>query len=160
MRDATSFVTHFCSTTTTFLSSLSLLLGNSCSLSAFYCVVHQPCNAETDTCLQPYNLFHFLRIGTWADAKIHKAFACRYFSDNIGTVVEEWTHGYFCLGYLAMAIFGQNQVWPLPSVAKTNVGQTKLGQYQVWSYQLGHVWPKPSLANRILAKSTIFAWPH
>ena len=28
----------------------------------FSLVVHQPCNAETDTCLQPYNPFHFYRI--------------------------------------------------------------------------------------------------
>ena len=27
--------------------------------SAFYVVVHQPCNAETDTCLLTYNPFHF-----------------------------------------------------------------------------------------------------
>ena len=29
------------------------------SLSALYFVVHQPCDAETDTCLQPYNPCHF-----------------------------------------------------------------------------------------------------
>ena len=65
-----------------------------------YLVVHQPCN-ETDTGLQPYNPFHFYRIGTRADAKIHKAIACRYLSNNICTVVEEWTHGFFCLGYFS-----------------------------------------------------------
>ena len=70
-----------------------------CSFSASYLVVHQPCNAETDTCLQPYNPFHFYRVGTLADAFTHKAFACRYFSNNICTVVEEWTHGYLSLGY-------------------------------------------------------------
>ena len=54
---------------------------------------------ETDTCLQPYNPFHFYGIGTRVDANIYKTFACRYLSNNICTVVEEWTHGYFCLGY-------------------------------------------------------------
>ena len=65
----------------------------------FYLVFHQPCNAETDTCLQPYNPFHFYRIGTRADANIHKAFSYKYLSNNICTVVEELHHGYFCLGY-------------------------------------------------------------
>ena len=46
--------------------------------------------------LPPVFLFH--EIGTRADANIHKAFACRYPSNNICTVVEEWIHGYFCLG--------------------------------------------------------------
>ena len=68
---------------------------------AFYLVVHQPCNAETGTCLQPYNPFHVKRIGTRADANIHKTFACRYLSNNICTVVEVWHHGYFCLGYFS-----------------------------------------------------------
>ena len=31
---------------------------------AYYLVVHQPCNAETGTCLQPHNPFHFYRNGT------------------------------------------------------------------------------------------------
>ena len=77
----------FCGT-----SSLSL---------AFYLVVHQPCNAETDTCLQPYNPFRFCRIDTREDANIHKAIACKYPSNNIFTIVEEWHHGYFCLGYFS-----------------------------------------------------------
>ena len=47
------------------------------------------------------NPIHYDRIGTRADAIIHKAFACRYLSNNICTVVEEWTHGYFCLGYFS-----------------------------------------------------------
>ena len=47
------------------------------SFLAFYLVVHQPCNAETDTC------------------------AYRYLSNTICTVVEEWTHGYFCLAYFS-----------------------------------------------------------
>ena len=73
-------------------------MGSS-SFLAFYLVVHQPCNAETNACLQPYNPFHFYKIGTRADANIHKAIACRYLSNLICTVVGEWTHDYFCLGY-------------------------------------------------------------
>ena len=69
--------------------------------SAFYLVVHQPCTAETDTCLQPGNPFLFYTIGTRADANLHKAFAYRYLSDKICTVVGEWTDGYFCLGYFS-----------------------------------------------------------
>ena len=45
--------------------------------------------------------FIFKRIGTRADANIHKTFACKYLSNNICTVVEEWTNGYFCLGYFS-----------------------------------------------------------
>ena len=56
------------------------------------------CDAETDTCLQPYNPFLFYRIGTRADANLHNEFACRYPSNIICTVVEQWIHGYFCLG--------------------------------------------------------------
>ena len=81
---------------TAFLSSLSPFIFGSCSS-----VVHQPCHAETDSCLQPYNPFHFYRIGTRAHANVHKTFACRYLSNSICTVVEEWTHGYFCLAYFS-----------------------------------------------------------
>ena len=56
---------------------------------------------QTDTCLLPYNPFHVRRIGTRADANIHKAIACKYSSNNICTVVEECQHGYFCLGYFS-----------------------------------------------------------
>ena len=73
--------------------------GNGGPSSAFCLVVPQPCNAETDSCLQPHKSFHFYRIGTRADANIHKAIACNYLSNNICTVIEEWHHGYFCLGY-------------------------------------------------------------
>ena len=41
------------------------------------------------------------KMGTREDANIHKAFACEYPSKNIYTVVQEWTHGYFCLGYFS-----------------------------------------------------------
>ena len=75
-------------------------LGSGLS-SAFYLVVHQPCNEETDTCLLTYNPFLLCKIGTWANANLHKAFACKYPSDNIYTIFEEWTHGYCCLGYFS-----------------------------------------------------------
>ena len=68
--------------------------------SAFYLVVHQPGSEGTNTCLLTYNPFSFWfhKIGTPADANIHKAFACKYPTNNIYTVAEEWIHGYFCLG--------------------------------------------------------------
>ena len=45
--------------------------------------------------------FMFCRIGTRADANIHMAIAYRYLSNSICTVVGEWHHGYFCLGYFS-----------------------------------------------------------
>ena len=45
--------------------------------------------------------FILYRIGTRAEANVHKTFAYKYLSNNICTVVEEWTHGYFCLGYFS-----------------------------------------------------------
>ena len=56
----------------------------------------------SEPCLRailPGQLFFGYRIGTRADANIHKTFACRYLSNYFCTVVEEWHHGYFCLGY-------------------------------------------------------------
>ena len=87
---------------TAFLSSLSLLFGK-LLLWALY--VHQPCDAETDTCLQPYNPFHFHRIDTRADANIQTTFAYKCLPNNICTVFKEWTHGYFCLGYFSSTHF-------------------------------------------------------
>ena len=40
----------------------------------------------------------FKRLGTRAGANIHKMFARKSSSNNICTVVEQWNHGYFCLG--------------------------------------------------------------
>ena len=62
--------------------------------SAFYLVVHQPCNEETNTCLLTYNPLLLWKIRTRVDANIHKAFACKYPANNICTVVEQWTVGY------------------------------------------------------------------
>ena len=45
--------------------------------------------------------FCFVKIDTREDANIHKTFACKYLSNNICTGVEEWTHGYFRLGYFS-----------------------------------------------------------
>ena len=45
------------------------------------------------------NPFLFCQIDTREDANLHKVIACKYLSNNIGRVVEEWHHGYFCLGY-------------------------------------------------------------
>ena len=42
---------------------------------------------------------------TRANANIHKAFACKYPSNNIYMVVEEWIDGYLCLGYSSSTHF-------------------------------------------------------
>ena len=42
--------------------------------------------------------FYFGKIDTWEDINIHKALACKILSNNIGTIVEERDHEYFCLG--------------------------------------------------------------
>ena len=72
--------------------------GNS-SLSLIFClVVHQPDDAGTNTYPWLHTQFLFCKIDIWEDANTHKAIACKYLSNNICTVVEEWQHGYFCLG--------------------------------------------------------------
>ena len=96
-----SIVVQF-TTAGAFLSSLSFLFWNGSSFRAFFLVVHQPCNAETHTCLQPYNPFHFCRIGTRADANISTRRSRTNTSQIISARVEEWTHGYFCLGYFSL----------------------------------------------------------
>ena len=65
--------------------------------SAFYLVVHQHCNEETNTCVLTYKpVFSIVKLALGRmPINIHKEFACRYPSNNIYTVVEEWTHGYF-----------------------------------------------------------------
>ena len=35
----------------------------------------------------------------WHSGGCHMAIACKNLSNNIHPVVEEWTHGYCCLGY-------------------------------------------------------------
>ena len=71
------------------------------SLSFAFCLVaNQPHDAGTNTspALQP---FLFCKIDNREDTNIHEAIACKYFSNNICTVVEERHHGYFCFGYLS-----------------------------------------------------------
>ena len=60
---------------------------------------HQPHDAGTNTYLRLYIPFQFCRIDTREDANIHKKIACKYPSNSICTVVGEWHHGSFCLGY-------------------------------------------------------------
>ena len=57
-------------------------MGMIALFSAFCLVVREPCDADIRE-----------------DANIHKAISCKYLSNDICTVVEEWHHGYFCLGY-------------------------------------------------------------
>ena len=94
---------HNCGTifrvATAFLSSLSLPLWN-CSLSLAFCsVVHQHNDAGTNTYTRLCSPILLCKIDTWEDANTHKAIACKHLSNNICTVVEEWHHVTFCLGY-------------------------------------------------------------
>ena len=68
---------------------------------AFCLVVLQPFDAGTNTYPGLYSPFLFCGVDTREDANIHKAIACKYLSNNICTVVGEWHHGYFRLGYLS-----------------------------------------------------------
>ena len=43
----------------------------------------------------------FCKIDTREDANIHHSIACQYLSNCICTVVGEWHHGYFSLGYFS-----------------------------------------------------------
>ena len=83
---------HFCRRFLFFLGRVAF---------GFCLVVHQPHDAETNICHRLYSPFPFCKIGTQADPNIHIAIACKYTSNDICTVVEEWTHGYFCLGYFS-----------------------------------------------------------
>ena len=42
--------------------------------------------------------FIFIELALGRMPILTKPFACKYLSNNICTVVEEWHHGYFCLG--------------------------------------------------------------
>ena len=66
-----------------------------------FLVVHQHCDAEKQTLIPASQPVSFERIGTRSGCNIHKMFACKYLSNDICTVVEEWTHGYFYLGYFS-----------------------------------------------------------
>ena len=48
--------------------------------------------------------FLFCEFDTREDANIHQAIACKYPSNNVCTVVEEWIHGYFRLGCFSSLI--------------------------------------------------------
>ena len=85
---------------TAFLSSLSFLFGVALLGLFIWLFINRLMRKQT-LVSSLNNPFHFYRIGTRSDANIHKAFACRYLSNNICTVVEEWTHGHFCLGYFS-----------------------------------------------------------
>ena len=67
---------------------------------AFRLVVHQPCDARTNTYPWLCSPFLFYGIGTRADANIHKVISYKYLSNNNSTVVGEWHHGYFWEGWL------------------------------------------------------------
>ena len=68
----------------------------------FDLVVHQPCNAETDTCLQPYDPFHFLlELALVLIPTFTRPSRASTHQKNIYMVLEEWTHVYFCLRYFS-----------------------------------------------------------
>ena len=74
----------------------ALLRAHRCCLSAFSLV--NLMMREQTLIPKVHNPFLFYRIDT-VDANVHKAIACKYPSNSICTVVEEWHHGSFCLGY-------------------------------------------------------------
>ena len=80
------------------LSSLSPLFWEVAFFSAFS-FVHSFCNVETDTCLLPYNPFFVFE--NWHSGGCQYSQGVRVqvlLKPNICTVVEQWIHGYFCLG--------------------------------------------------------------
>ena len=92
---------HFC-------RRLLFLLENGSFFSSFCSVVRQPYDAGTDTYPRLCNPILFCRIDVREDANTHKAISCKYLSKKICTVVGEWHHGYFCLGYVSSSCYG----WP------------------------------------------------
>ena len=89
---------------TSFLSSLSLL-GNS-SFSALYLVVHQPCDAETDTCLQPYNPVSLLKNRQSGGSQHSQDVRVQLPLKKVSALLtKNGTHGYFCLGYFSSRHF-------------------------------------------------------
>ena len=87
-------------TATAFLSSLYPFLGSVFFFCFFWLFINRVMRKQT-LVSSLRTRFTFYRIGIRSDANIHNAFACRYLSNNICTVVEEWTHGNFCLGYFS-----------------------------------------------------------
>ena len=99
LRDATQLWYNFHNSHSILVVAFSSLVGKSSLSSAFCLVVHQPYDAGTNTCPRLCSPFLHCKINTREDANIHKAIACKYLSNNIYLVVEEWHHGYFSLGY-------------------------------------------------------------
>ena len=101
LRDASLLWYNFHSSHRILVVAFSSFVGM-VALFWFFClVVRQPYDAGKYTYPRHCNPFQFCRIDIREDANIHKAIACKYFSYNICTVVEEWRHGYFCLGYFS-----------------------------------------------------------
>ena len=91
----------FFTTATAFFSSISLHVGSDFSWVLFGLFINL-LMCKFKKCVQLYTRFQLKRIDIRAAANIHKtrSRACT-FSNNICTVVEEWTHGYFCQGYFS-----------------------------------------------------------
>ena len=101
LRDATRLWFNFHNSHSILVVAFSFFCGNSSLSLAFCLVVHQPYDAGTNTYPRLCSPFLFCKIDTRVDANVHKAIACKYLSKNICTVVEEWHHGHFCLGYFS-----------------------------------------------------------
>ena len=78
------------------------LLRNGSSFLAFCVFVRQPCDAGTDAYPRPYNPFLFCKKMKLGRMPIFtKQPRASTFQNKICTVVEQWIHGYFCLGCLS-----------------------------------------------------------
>ena len=71
-------VIHFSQELQHFVVAFSSFIGIVALFRLFIWLFINLMNAEIDTCLQPYNPFHFSIIGTRANANIHKMFVCKY----------------------------------------------------------------------------------
>ena len=118
--------------------------GNSSLSLAFCLVLHQPYDAGTNIYPGLCSPLLFCEIDTREDANVHKAIACKYLSNNICTVVEEWTHGYLCLG-----CFSSSTLFDLV---------TRMAQ-KVWRHLWSGFCARSLLSCRKLQQSPFEHWP-
>ena len=90
-------VVHFSQLPQHFCRRFLFLCGHRSSSSAFCLVFHQPCNAGTNTYPRLCNRFTFVELALGRMPTFTRSSRAGTYS--ICTVVEEWTHGYFCFGY-------------------------------------------------------------
>ena len=72
------------------------------SLSLTLCLItDQASDVWTNTYLRLYSPFLFVECFTREDVNIHMTIACKFLSNNICTIVEDWYHDYFWLEYFS-----------------------------------------------------------